>query len=686
MTTPAAKSACGNDFEASLVVMAAYVGNNSLCLYDWHEPSAQSAAHHSHRLPPKRAMEAVIHTQENGSKAKRQHRMPVPFALRRGMFVRGLFLLVLALLLTWQAFNAWSQYRQTVSDGYRTLEISTRQRASRLSAMMQRTAQLMTRIIEEDRSRQLDSARLQEYLLGMPELRALFVLSTDGIIRASSNESLIGRNASPFEYAVWHLEHPDELGLHVSRPFETISSRLEVVTLSLPIFAHDGALQGIVVATPEPSLYLDILHITESESGQRAMLLNTYGDIIGTAPEEYEDFIGDSVRNGAGFKAHIASGESMTHQMYTSSITGEQMAAVYLNIGETGLISVSILTRDTLLQTWLVAQFKTMPQVLTILLLVAALALLASRQVRQIEAANRFSLGLIETANDIIIGLDREGAIRLFNGLAETSTGYARADVLGKPLDRLLAAESDSDALLAAFLAMQSGNTSQNDLESLLKTRDGRTLVVNWRVTPVPDNFLGIVVVAFGRDISDLRAKEADLIRLATTDALTGLFNRHYFLQQANHEIARARRNHETPLALIMLDLDLFKDVNDTWGHLQGDRVLQALARVLVDTARKTDIAGRLGGEEFSLLLPETDADHARVLAERLRLRIAESLSTVDGIPIRLTASLGVTILHPKDERPEDLLARADKALYRAKHEGRNCVRYQNGEPVTDMD
>ncbi len=602
------------------------------------------------------------------------------------MIVRRLFLLVLALLLAWQSFNAWSQYRQTVSDAYRALEISTRQRATRLSAMMQRTTQLMERIIEEEHVRVMDSARLQEYLLGMPELRTLFILSADGIIRAGSKPALLGGDASDREYYSYHNNDPADGRLHVSRPFETRTDRVQVVTLSLPILAADGTLQGVVVATPDPDLYLDILQITESEQGQRSILIHAFGDIIGTAPKVYETYIGDSMLGGAGFKAHLASGEAMTHQMYTSSITGERMIAVYLDIGDTDLIAASILTCDTLLQTWLTSQFRSMPLVLAILLLVAALALLATWQVRKIEAANRFSLGLIETANDIIIGLDCGGVIRLFNGFAETCTGYARADVLGQPVDCLLTTETDGSSLLESFLAMQSGDTVQTGHESHLKTRDGRTLAVNWRATTVQENFLGIAVVAFGRDISDLRAKEADLIRLATTDALTGLCNRRFFLQQAEHELARARRNHGSALALVMLDLDLFKDVNDTWGHLQGDRVLQALARVLVDTARKTDITGRLGGEEFALLLPETDADHARVMAERLRLHVADALSTVEGIPVRLTASLGVTLLHAEDERPEDLLARADKALYRAKREGRNCVRFQNGETPSDMD
>ncbi len=624
-------------------------------------------------------MEATIHTQRDGNK-KKPHQMLVPSKLRRGTVVRRIFLVVLALLLAWQTFNAWSQYRQTVSDAYRALEISTRQRATRLSEMMDRTIQLMERILAEEHVRPVGNERLQEYLLGMPELRTLFVVLPNGILRNSTNITLIGGDASHFEYYVHHNDHPNETGLHVSRPFVTVSSNLEVITLSMPILAKDGTLQGIVVATPEPSLYLDILQITESEQGQRAILINEFGDIIGIEPKEYETLIGDSVLEGAGFKAHLASGEPMTHQMYTSTISGEKLAAVFLDIGDTGLIAASFLTRDTLLQTWLASQFRSMPLVLAILLLVAALALLASRQVRKIEAADRFSIGLIETANDIIIGLDRDGVIRLFNGFAETCTGYARAEVIGQPMDCLLTTETDGASLLEAFLAMQSGNAVQDGHESLLKTRDGRTLVVNWRATPVPDNFLGIAVVVFGRDISDLRAKEADLIRLATTDALTGLYNRRFFLQQVDHEIARARRNQEMPLALVMLDLDLFKDVNDTWGHLQGDRVLQALAWVLVDTARKTDITGRLGGEEFAVLLPETDADHARVLAERLRLHIAEALATVEGIPVNQTASLGVTLLQAEDQRPEDLLARADKALYRAKREGRNCVRYQTGD------
>jgi two-component system, cell cycle response regulator len=161
--------------------------------------------------------------------------------------------------------------------------------------------------------------------------------------------------------------------------------------------------------------------------------------------------------------------------------------------------------------------------------------------------------------------------------------------------------------------------------------------------------------------------------RQAVLDELTGLANRRQAQEMLVREIARAER-FSTPIGFVLCDLDNFKDVNDRYGHLVGDEVLRALAAVLMEVVRTTDLAARWGGEEFALLLPSTDVDGAAHVAERAREALEErTLMTHDGEAIRVTASFGVAAF-PEHGRGDDLVAAADLALYAAKRLGKNRV------------
>ena len=165
------------------------------------------------------------------------------------------------------------------------------------------------------------------------------------------------------------------------------------------------------------------------------------------------------------------------------------------------------------------------------------------------------------------------------------------------------------------------------------------------------------------------------LERLATMDALTGLYNRRYLMEAGTHELARMR-HYGSPMALMIVDADGFKHVNDTWGHPTGDRVLQGLARAMSAAVRDQDTVGRLGGEEFAVILPETDQAGAAIIAERMRAAVEDSVMVAadDGKPVRVTVSIGVTTLAPENDSFDAALVRADKALYQAKEGGRNRV------------
>jgi diguanylate cyclase (GGDEF)-like protein len=172
------------------------------------------------------------------------------------------------------------------------------------------------------------------------------------------------------------------------------------------------------------------------------------------------------------------------------------------------------------------------------------------------------------------------------------------------------------------------------------------------------------ILLAMAKERAELRHKRA-----AGIDALTGLANRRSFFQEA----ANLLRAGNGPVALLMIDLDHFKAINDRFGHAVGDKVLKIFAATTVGHLRPTDLVGRLGGEEFAVLLPNASQQGAWIVAERLRSAFAEAAATVDRLPVHATASVGLSLLDSAQDMGA-LLDLADQALYRAKATGRNRV------------
>ena len=196
-------------------------------------------------------------------------------------------------------------------------------------------------------------------------------------------------------------------------------------------------------------------------------------------------------------------------------------------------------------------------------------------------------------------------------------------------------------------------------------------------ITFVP-RFESETVVGFfslALDITARKRLEAKLKEMADTDSLTGALNRREFAVRANQELERYRRTGKN-FAFLIMDLDFFKRVNDTYGHTAGDEALRSLAETCRRTIRPYDILGRFGGEEFVIVFPDTDLDGLRSLAERLRLAVENTpVPTAAGGEIRLTVSIGCTVVRP-DDSLDDLLRRSDTALYESKNTGRNKVSF----------
>jgi diguanylate cyclase (GGDEF)-like protein len=183
----------------------------------------------------------------------------------------------------------------------------------------------------------------------------------------------------------------------------------------------------------------------------------------------------------------------------------------------------------------------------------------------------------------------------------------------------------------------------------------------------------GFLAFLSTRYISRMQEAQAQLVAMATLDSLTGLLNRRTVYERLEGEIAKHRR-FKTPLSCLLLDIDHFKAINDSHGHLAGDAVLTAIAENLKNHSRRYDIISRYGGEEFLIILPGTDLAAAMTVAEKLRQHIADLRTSFAGATLQVTVSIGAAELINGKEEADDLVGRADRALYQAKGSGRNQV------------
>lgn len=205
-----------------------------------------------------------------------------------------------------------------------------------------------------------------------------------------------------------------------------------------------------------------------------------------------------------------------------------------------------------------------------------------------------------------------------------------------------------------------------------ITTREGHIVgticAIDSRARQATGNELSILA-----DLAEIAVSEMELRQLATIDGLTGVATRRAFREEGNKHVALARR-HRGALSLVSIDVDHFKSINDTYGHAAGDRVLTTLAQAVREAVRQTDIVGRIGGEEFALLLPHTDRARAQEVAEKLRTQVRALRLPGMHPPINVSASFGVATLDPDRDDMDGLLQKADEALYDAKRNGRNRV------------
>ncbi|MCC5883993.1 MAG: diguanylate cyclase [Halomonas sp.] len=287
-----------------------------------------------------------------------------------------------------------------------------------------------------------------------------------------------------------------------------------------------------------------------------------------------------------------------------------------------------------------------------------------------------------------------EFVIEAMNPTRQAVLGESAA-LIGKPIEQLVPASECQGVVAHLRRCVETRSPLSYEESCGYHELNGGSLHAHWQTLLIPiSNQEGVVTHVFGisRDLAlmspgvgsggsqfceleqrvhertaELLAANERLTYLASHDHLTGTYNRRYLLEMAELELRRAFR-YQQPMCLLMLDIDYFKELNDTHGHLEGDEALRCLARTIMATVRECDLVGRYGGDEFLILMPETTASGAQEFAERLRITLSQTT--------RLTISIGIACLEPGDDLVVDLIDRADSLLLQAKRNGRNRIEY----------
>ena len=279
---------------------------------------------------------------------------------------------------------------------------------------------------------------------------------------------------------------------------------------------------------------------------------------------------------------------------------------------------------------------------------------------------------VVESSDDAILTSTADGTITSWNRGAERLFGYSAEEAVGNAVSMITPVSLMADDEHVARQVFAGEAVHRDEVQRVRK--DGSAVIVSMSISPVRDAVGRIVSAAvIARDVTERNRYEARLQYLAEHDHLTGLLNRRRFEEELERELSRSSRSGEQG-AVLSVDLDGFKSVNDLAGHAAGDVLLTKVARSLVGNTRASDVVARLGGDEFAVLLPNTGPERARVAAAKLLDALHGCSVNVGGTPFRATASIGVAMFTPGETRVHDLVVDADMAMYSAKQSGRDRI------------
>lgn len=532
---------------------------------------------------------------------------------------------------------------------------------------------------------------LNTFTSTMPGISNMNVLDAKGGIIASNRPALIGTDLSSRDYFQAIRQRPNPYILYVSPPFKTILGTFAInITRMIP--GPRGEFAGVVTATLDPGYFKTLMRSVLYAPDMWDAIGHGDGILFVMVPEREMLHGTNLAQPGSFFTRHRDSGKEatvLTGRVYsTEEVRMMAQRTVHPSSLKMDKPLVVAVSRDlaTIFQPWrrdamiqaglfgLIAVFSTL-----------GLNILQRRQFEYEQQRAEAAAALEQSAERLQLATEASGVGVWDYELAANEVVWDDSMYALYGIDRASSSSSYETWYNSVFpedrpavdAALQATLTQGAPYTPCFRIRrgDGELRYIQARARIYLDAAgKPVRLVGINEDITERKALQDKLERQANQDYLTGLFNRRHFLEQGQLEFARMQRYGEA-LSVFMLDIDYFKNVNDTYGHKAGDIVLQKLSDIMRQTLRTFDVIGRYGGEEFAILLPETDLQKATEVAERLRETISRTDVVLEtGRKVHFTVSIGVAGLKDKNTGLDTLLNLADRAMYQAKTSGRDRV------------
>ena len=488
-----------------------------------------------------------------------------------------------------------------------------------------------------------------------------------------------GQSLDDREFFRHHLQSTDP-GAFIGRPVKSLTGEW-VMTVSRRFNHRDGSFAGVVIATIGAPYFAKFYGQFDIGASGSITLLSTDG--IGLARRPDDGYVGRDLSDGPFFRS-VRSGVSSGTDYFRSNLDGLQRVGSYQQSSRYPFMVLASKSEDEVLAQWRHAALTRLMFVTGLVTLIAVMGLYLVRQLLQgqrmaaaLAAKEANFRVLAEGSSDMVTRVGRDERVTYASPSSARVLGWGPEQLVGTSA---LAGVNPEDLprVEQAVAALRRGEAEEARIAYRTRHRDKSeiwvesTLRVTRKVDGEVDGVVGIT-----RDVTQQKDLEEKLETLATEDGLTGLANRRRFDERLLEESGRAHRERR-PLALLMIDLDHFKEFNDEYGHLAGDDCLRTIASILARQAKRTtDLAARYGGEEFAVLLPDTDAAGCErigqgILREIRKVAMPHRLNPPSGL---VTASIGGAVVRPGADKSADqasLIAAADRALYAAKNGGRD--------------
>ena len=467
--------------------------------------------------------------------------------------------------------------------------------------------------------------------------------------------------------------------LHISVPVLGRVSGAWQVPISRPLIKADGSFGGVIVLSVNPDYFTRFYQ--KAEIGRQGLVSLVGLDGISRARRVGETLsFGDDMTKSALLREQ--SGNDVGDFVSEGGIDSVSRFVSYRKLPVYPLMVAVGTSRDEVLADFVRNRNRDyfLATLITVVIFGFSVMLVVAiyRQERSVIALATSEARFRATFEQAAIGIVHTSLDRRYIAVNRKfceMLGYSRDELIGMSATSLNHPDDGDDEDIFKEQLLH-GNAESLSAEKRYLRRDGTVIWANRTVSLVRDAmreplyFLRVV-----EDITERKRLEEELREMATTDALTGLPNRRAFMTRLEEEFARVRRFDSMQVAVLMIDLDYFKRINDTFGHAAGDMVLRRVAMLIRDETRRVDLCSRIGGEEFAVLLAGAAPSAACDFAERLRGKIAAAVNDYEGRAIPVTASIGIAAMKADDLSADAALQRADEALYQAKNCGRNQVR-----------